>query len=199
MVPKTLSKHELVAVLPPVPSTDSFEIAPGVRALRAFTPAEAAVITSQAAVSPKWFPAVINADLEIDRAIRDAEILFEEVHRPHSDAYRERLAAITRALADSIAPQSTMKEIQLVRYGPGGRYADHRDGPTPGAEGRVLSLVCYLNEHFVGGETTFLELDVSVSPLTGLVIAFPPAYLHRAEPIVEGKKYAITAWYHDAY
>lgn len=190
-----MTKTELAAKLPSSASPEPVEIAPRIYAMRVFTPAEAAVIVSQAVLSPKWFPAVINAELEIDRAIRNAEILFEEVHTG-SSMYRERLEEITRPLADALALGSTLQEVQLVRYAPGGKYIDHRDGPTPGAQRRVLSLVCYLNDRFMGGETTFSELNVSVTPLTGTVIVFPPEYLHRAEPVQTGKKYVITAWYH---
>ncbi|HEY1727644.1 MAG TPA: 2OG-Fe(II) oxygenase [Candidatus Baltobacteraceae bacterium] len=190
-----MTKTELAASLPASPNADSVEIGPRIYALRVFTPAEAAMIVSQAMLSPKWFPAVINASLEIDRDIRNAEILFEEVHAL-SATYRERLEQITRPLADTLAPGSTLQEVQLVRYAPGGKYVDHRDGPTPGALRRVLSVVCYLNDRFAGGETTFSELNVSVSPLTGTVIVFPPEYLHRADPVQTGKKYVITAWYH---
>jgi predicted 2-oxoglutarate/Fe(II)-dependent dioxygenase YbiX len=190
-----MTKTELAARLPASPSADHVEIAPRIYALRVFTPAEAAVIVSQAVLSPKWFPAVINAQLEVDRAVRNAEILFEEVHG-HSNVYRERLEHIMRPLADMLAPGSTLEEVQLVRYAPGGKYVDHRDGPTPGAQRRVLSVVAYLNDRFSGGETTFSELGVSVSPLTGTVIVFPPEYLHRADPVIRGKKYVITAWFH---
>jgi predicted 2-oxoglutarate/Fe(II)-dependent dioxygenase YbiX len=194
--PSLLGKAELAASLPAIPAAESVEVAPGIHALRAFTAAECAVIISQATLSPKWFPAVINAALDVDPNIRNAELLFEEVHRPHSDVYRERLAQITGTLAQTVAPNSTMTEVQLVRYGPGGKYLDHRDGPTPGAMQRVLSLVCYLNERFGGGATTFSELGVSVSPLSGVVIAFAPELLHRAEPVTAGRKYVVTAWYH---
>jgi len=190
-----MTKTELAASLPAVPSTEPVEMAPGLYALRVFTPAEAAVIVSQAVLCAKWFPAVINAALEINREIRHAEVLFEEVHA-QSATYRERLEQITRPLADRLAPGATLQEVQLVRYAAGGKYIDHRDGPTPGAPRRVLSVVCYLNDHFVGGETTFSELNLSVSPLTGTVIIFPPEYLHRADPVQSGKKYVITAWYH---
>ncbi len=190
-----MTKSELAAKLPASSSAEPVEIAPRIYALRVFTPAEAAVIVSQAVLSPKWFPAVINAKLEIDREIRSAEILFEEVHAS-SLTYRERLEQITRPLADALAPGSTLQEVQLVRYAPGGKYIDHRDGPTPGAQRRVLSLVCYLNDRFAGGGTTFSELNISVTPLTGTAIVFPPEYLHRADPVQTGKKYVITAWYH---
>jgi Rps23 Pro-64 3,4-dihydroxylase Tpa1-like proline 4-hydroxylase len=190
-----IDKADLAAKLGPTPCEEFVEIGPRVYALRAFTPAESAVIVSQAILSPKWFPAVINAELEIDRNVRDAEILFEEVHQ-HSSFYRERLASITRTLAENVEPGSTLNEVQLVRYAAGGKYRDHRDGPTPGAQSRVLSLVCYLNDRFAGGQTTFSELGFSVAPLSGIVIAFPPSYLHRADPVQRGKKYVITAWYH---
>ena len=193
--PSPMTKTELAAHLPVSPSPEHVELGPRIYALRVFTPAEAAVVVSQAVLSPKWFPAVINADLEIDREIRNAEILFEEVHT-QSKTYRDRLEEITRPLADQLSPDLTLQEVQLVRYAPGGKYVDHRDGPTPGAPRRVLSIVCYLNDRFAGGETTFGELGVSVSPLTGTVIVFPPEYLHRAEPVQSGKKYVITAWYH---
>ncbi|MGH7715146.1 MAG: 2OG-Fe(II) oxygenase, partial [Vulcanimicrobiaceae bacterium] len=161
-----MTKTELAARLPASPSGDFAEIGPRIYALRVFTPAEAAVIVSQAVLSPKWFPAVINAQLEIDREVRNAEILFEEVHA-HSNVYRERLEQIARPLVHGLARHSTLEEVQLVRYAPGGKYVDHRDGPTPGAQRRVLSVVCYLNDRFSGGETTFSEMGASISPLTG--------------------------------
>jgi|SRR5579872_2193053 len=190
-----MTKTELAAKLPSSPSPEPVEIGPRIHALRVFTPAEAAVIVSQAVLSPKWFPAVINAELDVDHEIRSAEILFEEFHT-QSATYRERLERITRPLADALAPRSTLQEVQLVRYAPGGKYVDHRDGPTPGAQHRVLSLVCYLNDRFSGGETTFSELNISVTPLTGAVIVFPPEYLHRADSVQTGKKYVVIAWYH---
>jgi len=190
-----MTKTELVAILPASPSPQYVELGPQIYALRVFTTAEAAIVVSQAVLSPKWFPAVINTDLEIDRQVRNAEILFEEVHL-QSKIYRERLEQITRPLADTLAPGSTLEEVQLVRYAPGGKYVDHRDGPTPGARHRVLSLVCYLNDRCIGGETTFSELGISVSPTSGTAIIFPPEYLHRSDPVRSGKKYVITAWYH---
>ncbi len=174
------------------------EIGPRIFAARAFSLLESIAIVAQADASPAWTRAVINADLEIDTSVRDAEILFEELHRPHADVYRERLASVTRELAQRVAPGASLGEVQLVRYHPGGRYVDHRDGPTPGPVQRSLSLVCYLNDNFAGGQTTFTELGFSVAPKTGLAIAFPPELLHRSEPVASGRKYVITAWYHSA-
>jgi len=172
------------------------EIAPRIYARRAFSLLETIAIVAQSDASPVWVRAVINANFDVDANVRDAEILFEELHQPHANVYRERLERVTGDLAERLAPNSKLTEVQLVRYHPGGRYVEHRDGPTPGAVQRTISLVCYLNENFEGGETTFTELDVSVKPATGLLIAFPPELMHRAEPVRAGRKYVITAWYH---
>ena len=89
-----------------------------------------------------------------------------------------------------------LAELQIVRYRPGGKYVDHRDSPAPGATPRVLSLVGYLNDDFSGGETVFADPAIVVSPLTGAVAVFSPLLLHRAEPVLAGAKYVVTAWYH---
>ena len=172
------------------------EIAPQIYAVRAFSLLETIALIAQADASQVWARAVINANFDVDPNVRDAEILFEELHQPHAQVYRNRLDRVTSDLAQRLSPGSKLTEVQLVRYHPGGRYVEHRDGPTPGAVQRTLSLVCYLNEGFEGGETTFTELGVSVKPAAGLLIAFPPELMHRAEPVRTGRKYVITAWYH---
>ena len=54
-----------------------------------------------------------------------------------------------------------------------------------------------MNDGFAGGETRFVSPDIIVSPVSGVAIAFSPVLMHRAEPIVAGVKYAVTAWYHE--
>lgn len=163
---------------------------------RAFAAAEAAEIVAAVAGSRAWREAGINADLDVDRAVRDAEILFEADAPVPIARCRDVLFAATRATAAAVAPKSVLAEVQIVRYRPGGRYVDHRDTPALGATPRRLSLVCYLNDDFTGGETAFTEPDVVVSPLTGAVVIFSPVLLHRARAVTAGTKYVVTAWYH---
>lgn len=178
------------------PAPQQIEIAPGIIAMRAFSAHEAAQIVQQADASPAWIPAHINAGSEIDRALRDAEILTERANAALTRRYNQRLEIIAGELAHARAPGSSLIEGSLVRYAPGGKYVDHRDAPENSAISRVLSLVCYLNDEFTGGETTFIDLPMSVPPIPGIVIAFAPHLLHRAEPVTSGRKYVITAWYH---
>ena len=109
---------------------------------------------------------------------------------------RERLFAATRGIAATVAPRTVLAEIQIVRYQVGGRYVEHRDSPAPGATPRALSLVCYLNDDFMGGATTFNEPDIAISPRSGVTAVFPPEFLHGAQAVTAGTKYVITAWYH---
>lgn len=164
--------------------------------MRAFSANEAAAVVAAAAASTTWRDAGINANLEVDRSIRDAEVLFEADNAVLIELCRERLFAATRNIAALVATGTVLAEIQLVRYHVGGKYVEHRDSPAAGATPRALSLVCYLNDDFAGGATTFAEPDLAVSPPAGTAVVFSPVLLHRAEPVTAGTKYVITAWYH---
>lgn len=184
-----------MAGISPQPSASYVEAAAGIYVLRAFSADEAAAIVRDAAGSPAWLPAGINAELAVDTAVRDADVLYEDLNRAASAAYRERLFLVTNRLARALVPEAALSELQVVRYHPGGRYVDHRDSPAKGATARALSLVCYLNDDFRGGATVFPDLPHTVRPSAGIVIAFPPEYLHRGEAVAEGTKYVLTAWY----
>jgi predicted 2-oxoglutarate/Fe(II)-dependent dioxygenase YbiX len=172
------------------------EIAPGVYLTRVFEAAEAAAVVSSAERSASWQDAGINANLDVDRTVRDAGVLFEAADPALIAFCRDRLFAVTRGIAAATAPKTVLAEIQIVRYRSGGRYVDHRDTPALGATPRALSLVCYLNDDFSGGETVFADPEITVPPASGMAIAFSPVLLHRAQPVISGCKYVITAWYH---
>jgi predicted 2-oxoglutarate/Fe(II)-dependent dioxygenase YbiX len=163
---------------------------------RAFDAAEAADVVAAAAASTLWQDAGINADLEVDRSVREAEVLFEAAVPGLIAHCRHRLFDATRGIAAALAPRTVLAEIQIVRYHAGGRYVDHRDTPELGATPRALSLVCYLNDAFTGGATVFAEPRIDVPPIAGTVVAFSPVLLHRAAPVTSGTKYVVTAWYH---
>ncbi len=178
------------------------EVAPGIYVTRAFEAGEAADLVAGAARATAWQDAGINANLDVDRSVRDAEVLFEpaagagSAERSLIARCRDRLFLATRTVAAAVAPKTVLAEIQIVRYHAGGRYVEHRDTPELGATPRALSLVCYLNDDFTGGETVFINPEITIPIVTGNVVAFSPILLHRAEPIITGTKYVITAWYH---
>lgn len=81
----------------------------------------------------------------------------------------------------------------LLRYGPTDHYVPHRD-TGPGLEHRYFSVVCYLNDEFTGGQTSFPGLNYSATPEAGKAIVFPSNYLHCSEPVTSGEKFVLVSW-----
>jgi len=82
---------------------------------------------------------------------------------------------------------------QMIRYGKGGHYLPHSDAGRELPE-RYFTVVCYLNEDFDGGNTSFPALGSTVRPQTGRAIVFPATYLHCAEPVTAGEKFVMITW-----
>lgn len=162
------------------------EVTPGIYVVRAFQAREAAEILGRASASRSW------------REDGETDALFEEDEPELLGSIRERVFAATSRIAASTAPKTVPAEIQIVRYRTGGSFIDHRDTPVPGAKPRALSVVCYLNDDFIGGATAFPEREFVFQPWCGMAVVFPHAMPHRSEPVLEGTKYAIAAWYHAA-
>jgi predicted 2-oxoglutarate/Fe(II)-dependent dioxygenase YbiX len=167
-----------------------------IHTVRAFTAHETAAIIWTAAGASSWCAAGINDDLAVDPNVRACEILEASAMPALFETARDRLFAATRPLAAELAPGTVLAEMQIVRYGVGGKYVDHRDTLALGSTPRALSIVCYLNDDFTGGETVFRDPDATVTPSNGTAIVFSPILMHRAEPVRSGTKYVITAWYH---
>ena len=81
----------------------------------------------------------------------------------------------------------------LVRYSPGGFYVSHADAGLD-MNDRYFTVLCYLNEDFKGGQTTFPTLNFTVTPQIGKAIIFPATYIHRAESVLKGRKYILVSW-----
>lgn len=99
---------------------------------------------------------------------------------------------VPAAMCGEESPVGLNERWRCYRYEPGQFFAPHYDGAfvRNEQEGSRLTLILYLNEDFEGGETNFLDLDVSVRPRTGQALLFQHALLHESAPIVRGTKYA---------
>ena len=82
---------------------------------------------------------------------------------------------------------------QMIRYRKGGHYVPHADAGGDLGE-RYFTVVCYLNDNFEGGQTSFPSLGLAVKPKTGHAIVFPARYLHCAEPVTRGEKFILITW-----
>lgn len=92
------------------------------------------------------------------------------------------------------------EEIRLKRYMPGGRdeFPPHVDVLDDADSRRFITAILYLNDPG-GGETVFPGLDVSVAPVPGRMVVFPPLWLfpHAGLPPRDRPKYILHSylWY----
>ncbi len=86
-----------------------------------------------------------------------------------------------------------LSDTHIVRYTSGGFYVAHADGGLD-LSNRYFTVLCYLNDDFQGGRTSFPLLSFSVTPQKGKAIVFPSTYIHRAEPVEAGTKYVLVSW-----
>lgn len=83
--------------------------------------------------------------------------------------------------------------IDLGVYRPPDGYCEqHFDG----AEGRITSVLIYLNTVEVGGETVFPRRNLVIPPVRGTVLVFLPTYthLHYARMPISGPRYYGATW-----
>jgi prolyl 4-hydroxylase len=74
----------------------------------------------------------------------------------------------------------------------------HADTWDMSTASRQLSIIAYLNDVEEGGETDFVDLNISVKPKRGRVLFFPPfyTYQHQGNPPVSNDKYIVVTWLH---
>ena len=88
------------------------------------------------------------------------------------------------------------ENIRVKRYMPDGiqQHDAHVDVENKGSAKRFLSIICYLNDDFEGGETSFPHFNTRTKVGTGTVLLFPCSwsYLHKGNPISSGNpKYVL--------
>lgn len=96
---------------------------------------------------------------------------------------------------------------QLLHYGRGGHYIPHVDAETLYKDDhglslwektldRDLSLVCFLNDDFQGGELAFPDFELTLRPQAGTLVCFPADhnYIHGVQPVSSGERYTLVTW-----
>jgi prolyl 4-hydroxylase len=74
----------------------------------------------------------------------------------------------------------------------------HSDNWSMNTASRQLSVIAYLNDVEEGGETQFVNLNMSVRPKKGRVLFFPPfySYQHQGNSPISNDKYIAVTWMH---
>jgi prolyl 4-hydroxylase len=103
--------------------------------------------------------------------------------------------------------------LQILNYKVGGEYKPHFDYFAPGEPGstmhmakggqRVSTLIMYLNDVDLAGETVFPDIGLAVVPKKGAAVYFEycnsmgqvdPQTLHAGAPVGAGEKWIATKW-----
>ena len=98
--------------------------------------------------------------------------------------------------------------LHILNYKPGQEYKEHFDyfKPTSKAasNNRICTVVLYLSDVEVGGETYFSKLGLKVYPKKGMAVYFEYFYndqtlneltLHGGAPVITGEKWIATQWF----
>jgi hypothetical protein len=96
-------------------------------------------------------------------------------------------------------------DIRVVHYPTGGKLNAHYDTVPSLQSYRAMTMIVYLNDDFIGGETDFPRLGKSVRPEKGKAAFFwdtlPDHRLlvdsvHSSKLITSGEKWVINVWFH---
>jgi len=165
-----------------------------------FTPSEAAELLEAARAEVTWVPALVYGK---DDRFEDKEM------RYCSEQELTQLPGLSRCLDEALRraarvaslcwrwPLKEASDTRLVRYNTGDFIGTHVDyHPTCGRPPRQVSMICYLNDGFGGGETVFPRQNLAFTPQAGKALLFPAGitHPHKANKVVSGTRYAIVSW-----
>lgn len=155
---------------------------------------------------------------------REMSPIVDAIYRRAADLLRIDEALLRKRspkeIPDWPSRHTAAESLQLVHYGVGDEYTAHHDAGSPPVDDplqpdRFATLLLYLNEGMVGGNTTFprwhnaeTRKELSVIPKRGKAVLFysylPDGNLddlsqHAAAPILKGEKWLTNLWVWDPH
>lgn len=147
-----------------------------------------------------------GANLAVERR-NSSGMFFRLRENPFVAQIDERLASIMGS------PTEHSEGLQVLHYGPGGRYLPHFDFLVPSNPAaaqsiarsgqRISTLIVYLNDVIEGGETVFPQAGLSVVPRRGNGVYFEYTNsrmqvdlrsAHGGATVSRGEKWIVTKW-----
>lgn len=139
-----------------------------------------------------------------------ASMLYERLMQHMIRTDFEGLSPLCFGQAGIWKPCRVNECLKFSRYQQGGKFWAHRDGPWLPQEDQasLLTLVCYLNHDFEGGDTIFDDPNVAserdyygwgqqegttVHPRTGRAVLFAHQAWHGSAKVVAGTKYILRS------
>jgi predicted 2-oxoglutarate/Fe(II)-dependent dioxygenase YbiX len=156
-------------------------------------------ISSSILGAPHWTAATVllnhGAKNVSSPEFRISDVMLESDAGENAKMLREhvvnRAVAFTEAISERLFRTTS---LQFLRYHAGGFYRAHRDAHRAAKYQRQFSILCYLNDDYEGGHTTFPSLGISCRPEAGKVLIFRSNLLHQAEAVSLGCKVAAVTW-----
>jgi hypothetical protein len=145
-------------------------------------------------LGPSAAPITTSAGFVMRPDIRNNErVMFDDVTLA-KDLF-DRVASHVPSRLCNMQPVGANERFRCYRYSPGQRFAPHYDGAFErnDTERSLLTLIVYLNEGFEGGETGFLDFDVTAVPRTGSALLFQHYMLHEGVSVRSGTKYVLRS------
>jgi len=142
----------------------------------------------------------------VDTSYRDSQ----SIEIPNSEIttlFAEYVVAVNNNMKWNLDIQSC-PACKVIKYEKGGHIRFHNDGNMFDTEEhgqlkdktRKLSLVCWLNDDFEGGEFEFFDPlnnpESVIKPEKGKLVVFPSNLYHRVRPVTEGTRYSLVNWYY---
>lgn len=173
----------------------------GVFAVQLYDERSCRAMLRRVAASGDWGAAEILVEEDegygssVEEETRSASALTPARNSPIVREFDRRVNGVVKPLVKRLWGVGLRRHsgTHLVRYSPGNFYAPHTDSALDVSD-RYFTVLCYLNDDFEGGRTTFPALGHSVEPRAGKAVIFPATYLHGAEPVLSGEKYVLVTW-----
>lgn len=110
-----------------------------------------------------------------------------------ADALWQRVKRIIPEEMNGKSVVGLNERLRFYRYTTEQRFAAHTDGYfiRSELERSLLTLILYLNDNFIGGETFFLNSETLVAPQTGKALVFAHQLWHEGLPVHSGTKYIL--------
>lgn len=89
-----------------------------------------------------------------------------------------------------------ISQIELLEYGPGGKYDWHIDIGKGGISHRKLSVVVFINapDEYEGGGLIMGPKPFPVANQQGSAVIFPSYLGHQVQPVTKGIRFTLVCW-----
>ena len=138
---------------------------------------------SRATVNTEIGPRFLETVRNNDRVIYTDHLL--------ADTIWEKLKELSPKKFGKSTAIGLNEQFRFYKYLPGQTFKKHRDQSfiRNEVEASYFTLMIYLNDNFLGGETTFNS--ISIKPCTGTALIFEHGLEHEGTKVDEGVKYVL--------